>query len=76
MTVAIPEEVIVSHFNVSDAAREIEERYGIECPPRVLSNMLYRRQLDVRKCPLHGGRRQIPISYLDEIAAVLRRLNA
>jgi hypothetical protein len=66
-------EVAMSHLNVGDAAALIEQQYGIACEPRILSNMLYRRQLDVRKCPIQGGRRLIPRDYLPRIAELLRR---
>ena len=63
----------MSHVNVGDAAALIEEQYGVSCSPTMLSNMLYRRQLDTRRCPIQGGRRLIPLDYLTRIAEALKR---
>jgi hypothetical protein len=56
-----------SHLSVGEAADELG------CSPKVLSDMLYRRTLDTRRCPVVHGRRQIPRDYLPRIVAELRR---
>ena len=53
--------------SVGEAAKQL----GVS--PVVLSNMLYRRPVHSEKCPLRGGRRSIPESYLPALAAELRR---
>lgn len=44
----------------------------LKVPPWKLSNLFYRGRLDDVKCPIVAGRRQIPASYLPQIAAMLR----
>jgi hypothetical protein len=56
----------VNHITVSDAGR----RYGV--PPRVISDLFYARKLDDSRCPIIGGRRLIPASYLPEVESALR----
>jgi len=60
-------------LTVGEASREIEQRFGISVAPRTLSDMLYRRALDAKRCPLQAGRRMIPADYLASIASILRR---
>ena len=50
---------------------EIARRLGI--PPRLISDLFYARKLDERRCPLVGNRRVIPLDYLPEIEAALRK---
>lgn len=50
---------------VGEAARHLD------IPPAKITGLFYRRALDVRRCPLIGGRRMIPREYVGEIAAVL-----
>ncbi|HEY3965492.1 MAG TPA: hypothetical protein VGM05_13130 [Planctomycetaceae bacterium] len=40
-------------------------------PPRKLSDLFYARKLDEAVCPIVGGRRLIPVSYVPTIEAVL-----
>jgi len=47
------------------------DRLGVR--PADVSSLFYRRKLRVDMCPLIGGRRLIPPSYLDSIERVLRR---
>ena len=61
------EDRAVTHVTVSDVGR----RYGV--PPRVISDLFYGRKLDDQRCPIIGGRRLIPIDYLPEVEAALRR---
>jgi hypothetical protein len=49
---------------------EVARRYGV--PPRVISDAFYGRLLDDRLCPVLGGRRFIPESYLPMVEAYLR----
>jgi hypothetical protein len=40
--------------------------------PRVISDLFYARRLDDRRCPVVGGRRLIPASYVPDVEAALR----
>ncbi|QOV89758.1 hypothetical protein [Humisphaera borealis] len=60
-------------LTVSEAARTVSDIVGSEVAPKVLSDMLYRRELDDRVCPVHAGRRMIPRHYLDVIAQKVRQ---
>jgi hypothetical protein len=55
------------HLSVSEAARRLNAR------PRDISDLFYRRRLRDDLCPIVGGRRLIPASYLDIVAMVLRK---
>lgn len=55
------------YFSVSDVAR----RLGA-CP-KDISDLFYRRELRDDRCPIIGGRRLIPESYVPEIERALRR---
>jgi hypothetical protein len=55
-----------SFLSVGEVAEEIN------VPPRVITNALYDRKLDVSRCPIVAGRRLIPRDYLPEIARILR----
>ncbi len=61
-------------MSVSDAARALEEELGVPIAPRIISDLFYQRKLRDEACPLIGGRRLIPESYLPAIATALRRL--
>lgn len=52
---------------VSDVARRIGAH------PKDISDLFYRRILRDEVCPIIGGRRLIPESYVPEIARVLQR---
>ncbi len=54
-------------FTVSDVARM---HPGIK--PRDISDLFYQRKLDDGHCPIVGGRRLVPESYLPAIEAALR----
>lgn len=54
-------------LTVSEVARRIGAR------PRDISDAFYNRLLRDDLCPIVGGRRLIPPSYISAIAAVLRR---
>jgi hypothetical protein len=60
------------HTTVSGAAREVSERLGKPVRPRDLSDLFYSRVLSDEKCPILGGRRLIPLGYLEEIEQILR----
>ena len=60
------------YTSVSEIVQEIEAQLGVEVSPRVISDLLYQRKLDIRKCPVLGGRRLIPRSYLPAIVDALR----
>jgi len=44
----------------------------VGCLPKTLTDWLYLGTLDRRRCPIIGGRRMIPASYLDTIRRELR----
>jgi hypothetical protein len=52
-------------LSVSEAARQIGAK------PKTISDLLYQRQLRDDLCPIVGGRRLIPRSYLPTIRQVL-----
>lgn len=54
-----------SFLSVGEAAE------SLDVAPRVISNAIYDRKLDVDRCPIVAGRRLIPRNYLPEIAAIL-----
>jgi hypothetical protein len=56
---------VETYLTVSDVARQ----YGV--PPRVVSDLFYQRVLSDGVCPVVGGRRLIPASYIPVIEAVL-----
>jgi len=58
-------------MSVSEAARELQERYGVSVLPHELSNLFYRRELDTERCQVVAGRRMIPVGYLAHIANVV-----
>jgi hypothetical protein len=57
----------MSHLSVSEAARTLGAN------PRDISDLFYRRQLRDDLAPIVGGRRLIPVEYLDLIRMALRR---
>lgn len=56
---------MANFLTVSDVARKL----GIR--PRDLSDLFYQRRLDDEECPVIGGRRLIPSSYLPFIRATI-----
>jgi hypothetical protein len=56
----------VSHLIVSEVARRIGAR------PKDISDLFYLRKLDDRHCPVVGGRRLIPETYIPTIEQALR----
>jgi hypothetical protein len=59
-------------LTVSDVARALSDQLGVEVGPRDISDLFYTRLLRDDLCPIVGGRRLIPRSYLPEIVDVLR----
>ena len=57
----------VDLLTVSDAARRLGAK------PRDISDLFYRRELRDDLCPIVGGRRLIPPTYLPVIEMQLRR---
>lgn len=55
------------YLTVSDVARLIGAK------PADITNAFYKRDLRDDLCPIVGGRRMIPASYVDVIAMYLRR---
>lgn len=56
-----------AYVNVSDVARRLGAR------PRDISDLFYKRALRDDLCPVSGGRRMIPIDYIEVIRAALKR---
>lgn len=61
------------HLIVSEAARALTDQLGEDVRPRDISTLFYLRELRDDLCPIIGGRRLIPHSYLPEIVSALRR---
>jgi hypothetical protein len=61
------------HLSVSDAARDISERYEQQVLPRHISRLFYERILRDDLAPIIGGRRLISRTYLPLIEQALRR---
>jgi hypothetical protein len=47
----------------------VAKHFGIK--PKVLSDLLWRREIDPDRCPLIGRTRAIPVDYLPDIRRVL-----
>jgi hypothetical protein len=61
----------IDFFTVGDAARQIGPVRGEPVNPRVVTELLYRRVLSERLCPLMGGRRMIHRSALPALRAAV-----
>jgi hypothetical protein len=57
---------------VSEVSREAEQQLGIPVSPKAVSDLLYQRRVDVRRCPMLGGRRLVPRDLLPEVIRILR----
>jgi hypothetical protein len=60
-------------LTVSEVARDIEGRTGQAVSPQDVSNLIYRRVLDHRRCPMVGRVRAIPPDYVPQIEQVLHQ---
>lgn len=60
-------------LTVSDAARELSAKLGETIRPRDISTLFYLRELRDDLCPIVGGRRLIPRSYLPSIESAIQR---
>jgi hypothetical protein len=60
--------VVDKFLTVSETARRIPG-----ARPKDISDLLYLRRLSCARCPLVGGRRMIPLDYVPEVEAALRR---
>ena len=58
---------------VSGAARALEALINEPVRPRDISTLFYARELRDDLCPIVGGRRLIPQSYLPQVAWALKR---
>jgi hypothetical protein len=58
---------------VAVAARMISEETGKAIAPRTLTDLFYKRALDVNRCPIVGDRRMIPCDYVPQIIEVLKK---
>lgn len=55
-------------LSVGDAAKELAAQCGRHVNPRVLTEMIYRGDVDQQRCPLVAGRRLIPRDLLQVFA--------
>ena len=46
--------------------------YGVEIPPKVVSDLIYQRKVDVHACPVVAGRRLVPRNLLPAVLQALR----
>ena len=61
------------HMSVGEAADHLSRELGVTVNPRWITTLFYERRLRTDLCPIVGGRRLIPQSYLPMIAMALRR---
>jgi hypothetical protein len=59
-------------LTVTDAASVLSAQAGVTVRPRDISDLLYKRVLDVNRCPIVGDRRLIPRDYLSVVLEILR----
>ena len=50
---------------------EVADKFGVQ--PRAVSDLFYRRKLDVKKCLIKANRRLVPESLLPQIERLLKR---
>ncbi len=62
----------MENLTVSAAARQLTRETGITIAPPLISTLFYKRHLDDSRCPVIGGRRLIPSTYLPAIRQALR----
>ena len=60
-------------ISVGGAAHKIKDLTGCTVHPQQISNLFYRGHLDNDRCPIVGRARLIPVDYIPEIVAELRR---
>jgi hypothetical protein len=73
MTAVTAEEDLMSeHLTATHAATELSAQAGVTVRPRDISDLLYKRILDVDRCRIVGDRRMIPRDYLPTVLEVLR----
>jgi hypothetical protein len=60
-------------MSVSDCADLIGREYGAAVRPSDITRLFYQRELRTDLCPVSRGRRDIPATYVPQVAAVLRR---
>ena len=60
------------HTTIGDIARQLGVMAGKDVPPRVISDLFYKRVLSTERCPILGGRRLVPVDYVPVIERALR----
>lgn len=63
---------MTEQLTATDAAIELSLQTGVTIRPRDISDLLYKRVLDVGRCPIVGDRRMIPRDYLPTVLEVLQ----
>jgi hypothetical protein len=69
---AAREPYMKEQLTATHAASELSAQVGVMIRPRDISDLLYKRILDVNRCPIVGDRRMIPRDYLPTVLDVLR----
>jgi hypothetical protein len=64
---------MLDYLTVSEAAQEAREALADDVPPRLISDLIYQRILDVERCPMLGGRRIIERGYLPTLLSRVRQ---
>jgi hypothetical protein len=60
-------------LTVSEIARELEQEYGVAgVAPKIISDLLYQRKVDVHTCPVVAGRRLVPRGLMPDVLRALR----
>lgn len=54
-------------YSISELADEIG------CPPKMISDLFFRRVLDPSRCTIKAGRRLIPEDYVTHVKRALRQ---
>jgi hypothetical protein len=73
VTAATQERRMQDVMTVGDVAQVLCSEHGADVTPRQVSDLLYRREIPIERCPIVGGRRLIPREMVPTILAALRR---
>lgn len=61
------------YLTISELAQRIEHDTGKDCPPRLISDLFYRRRIPggQAKCPVIAGRRLIPDDFAPTVIQIV-----